>query len=60
MTAHARPGSVLKAEALPMNGIGGYFVFWQTANAYGSRGSGLSKEAAERLAERLLNGEERP
>lgn len=28
----------------------GYYVFWRTSNAYGARGSGLTRAAAEDLA----------
>lgn len=31
-----------------------FFVYWETSSAYGSRGVGLSREAAERLAARLI------
>lgn len=30
-----------------------YYVFWKTDSAYGSRGNGMSREAAEELAQRI-------
>ena len=30
-----------------------YYVFWTTANAYGSRGLGMTREAAEDLAAKI-------
>ena len=35
-----------------------WFVYWETPTAFGSRGVGLSREAAEDLAERIKSGEE--
>jgi len=42
-----------EARACEMFGRPGYYVFWETANAYGSRGNDLTKEAAEALAQRI-------
>lgn len=33
-----------------------WFVYWETPTAYGSRGVGLSLEAAKALAERIQKG----
>lgn len=37
------------------NGVGQdrWFVYWETPNFYGSRGAGLSREAADKLAEKI-------
>jgi len=39
--------------AEPRNTATGWYVFWETTSTYGARGRGLSKEAAEDLAERI-------
>lgn len=37
-----------------------WFVYWETATAYGSRGVGLNREEAESLARRIRSGEVQP
>jgi kynurenine formamidase len=39
--------------AEPRKTATGWYVFWETTSMYGARGRGLSKEAAEDLAERI-------
>lgn len=36
----------------------GWYVFWETASAFGCRGEGLTKEQAEALAELIRTGQE--
>lgn len=39
--------------ARAVESLGGYWVYWQTPAAYGSRGHDLDKEQAEALAEAI-------
>lgn len=56
---HALPapaGPIRCAEPRHIEGVG-WYVFWETAGAFGSAGTGLSEERAHALASALLSGE---
>lgn len=53
----------LKYEAFPvkrLGGSGGWYVFWEAIDAYGSMGDAMTESEAHNLADKINSGEVTP